>query len=186
MRPRLVLVGASLGGVEALRALLTTLVANFPAALVIVLHRGPEETGDLLPMLQRNCALPVGFPLDKERILPGQVYIAPPNYHLLVEDDHFAYTLDDPEDYARPSISVLFESAVDASSAQVTGIVMTGMGQDGAHGLAALHRRGGLAIVQSPGEAMAPEMPRAALALIPEVRQMTLLEIGAWLAKLAR
>lgn len=184
MTPRLILVGASLGGTPVLRALLAGLPADFAAALLIVQHRVMEESGDLLPMLQRDCKLPIRFPLDKEHIMPGQVYIAPPNYHLLVEDEHFAYTLDAPENYARPSIDVLFESVAEACGARATGIIMTGKGRDGATGLAAIHSRGGVAIVQSPHDAFAPQMPLAALAAVPQARQMTALEIGQWLAGL--
>lgn len=182
MRPPLVLVGASLGGLEALRVLLGALPANFPAALIVVQHRDKEESGDLAMLLGQTGSVSVGFPLDKEAIQAGRVYIAPPNYHLLVEDDHFAFSLDAPENYARPSIDVLFESAADACGAGVTGIVLTGMKNDGALGLAAIRRRGGQAIVQSPDEASAPEMPLAALAVVPDARQLTLKEIGAWLA----
>ena len=185
MRPRLVVIGVSLGGMETLRGLLGALPANFPAALVIVQHRDKEESGDLAMLLGQAGAVSVGFPLDKECIQAGRVYIAPPNYHLLVEDDHFAFSLDAPENYARPSIDVLFESAADACGAGVTGIVLTGTGRDGARGLAAIRRRGGLAIVQSPGEAAAPEMPLAALAAVPDARQLTLREIGVWLKSIA-
>lgn len=186
MPPRLVVVGVSLGGLAALRILLGALPADFPAALVIVQHRVKEESGELAMLLGETCLLSIGFPLDKERIQAGRVYIAPPNYHLLVENDHFAFSLDAPENYARPSIDVLFESAADACGAGVTGIVLTGMGRDGARGLAAILCRGGLAIVQLPSEAFAPEMPLAALAAVPDARQLTLKEIGAWLTRMAR
>jgi len=180
----LVVVGASLGGLEALRVLLGALPVNFPAALVIVQHRDKEESGELAMLLGQVGSVSVGTPLDKELIQAGRAYIAPPNYHLLVEDDHFAFSLDAPENYARPSIDVLFESAADACGAGVTGIVLTGTRNDGARGLAAIRRRGGQAIVQAPGEAVAPEMPLAALAAVPDARQLTLKEIGAWLAKM--
>lgn len=117
----LVVMGASLGTLEALRVLLPALPKDFAAALIII-----------------------EFPMDKEFILAGHVYVDPPNYHMLVEDDHFAYSLDEPEDYARPLIDALFESAAQAYGVRVTGIVLTGMRQDGARGLAAIHRRGGI------------------------------------------
>lgn len=180
----LVVVGASLGALEAMRKMLPMLPMDFSAALIIVLHRDKEETGDLMPLLDADCVLPVGFPLDKERILPGHVYVAPPNYHLLVEGDHFAYSLDAPEDYARPSINALFESASEAYGPNVAGIILTGMRQDGARGLAAICRQGGTALVQSPSEASAPGMPRAALAAVPDAKTMTLRQIGQWLAGL--
>lgn len=177
-------VGASLGGLEALRALLDALSADFTAALIIVQHRIMEESGDLAMLLGETGSVSVGFPLDKECIQPGRVYIAPPNYHLLVEGDHFAFSLDAPVNYARPSIDVLFESAADACGAGVTGIVLTGMGRDGALGLAAIRRHGGRAIVQSPQEATAAEMPLAALAAVPDAKQMTLKELGEWLGRM--
>lgn len=180
----LVVVGASLGALEAMRKMLPRLPAEFTPALVIVLHRDKEETGDLMPLLDADCVLPIGFPLDKERILSGHVYVAPPNYHLLIEGDHFAYTLDAPEDYARPSINALFESASEAYGANVAGIILTGMRQDGARGLAAIHRHGGIALVQSPDEASAPGMPRAAIATVPDAKVMTLQQIGQWLSRL--
>lgn len=185
MPPRLVAIGVSLGGMEALRILLGALPANFPAAIVIVQHRVMEESGELAMLLGSAGSMSVGFPLDKECIQAGRVYVAPPNYHLLVEGDHFAFSLDAPENYARPSIDVLFESAADTCGAGVIGIVLTGMGHDGARGLAAIRRRGGLALVQSPREAFASEMPLAALAAVPDARQLTLKEMGAQLARMA-
>ena len=184
MPPRLVTIGVSLGGLEALRVLFGALPADFPAAIIIVQHRIMEESWEPTMLLGNAGSVSVGFPLDKEFIQAGHVYIAPPNYHLLVEDDHFAYSLDAPENYARPSIDVLFESAADARGAGVTGIVLTGMGRDGARGLAAIRRRGGQAIVQSPGEATAAEMPLAALAAVPDAQQLTLKEMAEWLAKM--
>ncbi|MDP1851553.1 MAG: chemotaxis protein CheB [Candidatus Planktophila sp.] len=184
MALHLVAMGSSLGGLQALNTLLPALPEDFSAALIIVLHRDKEESGDLLPPIDSMCALPVGFPLDKEPILAGHVYVAPPNYHLLIEGDHFAYSIDEPEDYARPSINVLFESAADAYGANVTGIVLTGMMRDGARGLAAIHRHGGAAVVQSPHDAVASSMPLAALAAVPSAQVMTLAEIGKFLANM--
>lgn len=182
----LVVMGASLGALEALRVILPALPADFPAALIIVIHRDKEESGDLLPLLDADCALPIGFPLDKEPILAGHVYLAPPNYHMLIEGDHFAYSMDEPEDYARPSINVLFESAADTYGAKVTGIVLTGMRQDGARGLAVIHRHGGAVLVQSPDEAVAAGMPLAALVAVPSAQVLTLKEIGVLLAKMTQ
>lgn len=184
MPPHLVVLGASLGALDALRVLLPALPADFPAALIIVLHRDKEERGDLIPLLDAECVLPVTFPWDKELILAGHVYVAPPNYHLLVEGDHFAYSVDEPEDYARPSIDILFESAAEVFGSQVTGIVLTGMRRDGARGLLAIQRHHGTTLVQEPTEAVAPEMPRAALAAVPGAKKMSLVEMGQWLSTL--
>ena len=180
----LVVMGASLGALEALNVLLPALPVDFSAALVIVLHRDKEESGDLLPLLDGMCALPIGFPLDKEPILTSHVYVAPPNYHMLVEGDHFAFSLDAPEDHARPSINVLFESAAETYGANVTGIILTGTRRDGARGLAVIHRYGGKVIVQLPDDAIAPEMPLAALVAVPSAQVLTLKEIGELLARM--
>ena len=185
MSLHLVVMGASLGALDALHEILPVLPADFPAALIIALHRDKEESGDLLPLLEAECILPISFPLDKELILPGQVYIAPPNYHMLIEGDHFAFSLDAPEDYARPSIDALFESAAGSYGSKVTGIVLTGMRQDGARGLAAIDRHGGVAIVQSPEEATATGMPLAALAAVPSAQVLTLKELGNLLVKMS-
>lgn len=184
MSLHLVVMGASLGALEVLRVILPALPADFPAALIIVLHRDKEESGDLLPLLDANCILPIGFPLDKESILAGHVYLAPPNYHMLIEGDHFAYSMDEPEDYARPSVDALFESAAEAYGTKVTGIVLTGMRRDGARGLAAVYRHGGEVLVQSPDDAVAPSMPQAALVAVPYAQVLTLTEIGKFLAKM--
>lgn len=181
--PPLVVIGVSLGAMDALQVLLGALPANFPAALAIVMHRNKKESGDLIPWLSRLCVLPVKFPLDREIIKPGIVYIAPSDYHLLVEGDHFAFTQDEEVNYARPSIDVFFESVADARGANVTGIVLTGMGHDGALGLAAIRSRGGAVLVQSPSEAAAPNMPLAALKAVPDALQLTLDELGPWLVK---
>lgn len=181
---RLVVIGASLNGLPALQTLLAALPARFAAALIIVLHRSRRESGHLLSLLAPHCALPLGFPRDKEHIDAGQVYIAPPDYHLLIESDHFAFSLDPPEHFARPSIDVLFASAAEAYGARVTGIVLTGTGVDGVQGLATIYRYGGQAIVQAPGEAAAPELPLNALAATPEALQLPLDAMGAQLAKL--
>lgn len=184
MALHLVAMGSSLGGLQALNTLLPALPKDFSAALIIVLHRDKEEIGDLLPPLNIICALPIGFPVDKEPILAGRVYIAPPNYHLLIEGDHFAYSLDEPEDYARPSINVLFESVAESYGANVTGIVLTGMLRDGARGLAVIHRHGGESVVQVPHDAIASSMPLAALAAVPSAQTLTLAEITKFLANM--
>lgn len=179
------LLGASQGGLAALRLLLAALPAHFPAALVIVLHRRGEERGEPGALPGVHCALPFGYPVDKERILPGQVYLAPPDYHLLVEGDHFALTLDAPENYVRPAIDVLFESAAEAAGRQASGLILSGTGCDGARGLAAIQRHGGRALVQSPDEADSPQMPLAALAATPAARVLRLAGLAAWLQSLA-
>jgi len=157
-------IGASLGGLKALQTLLHGLPPGFPMPLALVLHRHKDDD-DLLPAaLQKHSALPVTEVADKEPILSGHVYVAPANYHLLAEPAHFSLSTDEPVEYARPSIDVLFESAADAFGAKVIGVVLTGSSQDGARGAACIQRCGGTVIVQDPATAESPAMPAAALA----------------------
>lgn len=161
--PGLVVIGGSLGGTDALRMLLPTLPQNFPAAVVVVLHRGADSDEILAQLLSRFCLLPVEEAYDKSPIKPGYVYLAPSGYHLLVEGCHFALSTEAPVAYARPSIDVLFESAAEAYGTEVVGVILTGAGHDGEKGLAAIRLHGGLTIAQTPGTAQCADMPNAAV-----------------------
>lgn len=163
-RPYLVAIGTSLGGTSALQLLLPTFPADFPAAVVLVFHRGQGSDDTLIRFLRKHCRLPVEEAQDKTLLHPGCLYFAPADYHLLVEDDHFALSTEPPVSFARPSIDVLFESVADVYGAKAVSIVLTGAGHDGADGLAAIKRHGGLTIVQSPTTAESRHMPEAALA----------------------
>ena len=161
----LVVVGTSLGGLSALETLLKGLPSNFPAAVAIVQHRHKDSNIGLSHFLQSCSALPLQDAADKAAIVPGQIYLAPADYHLLVESvGRFALSTDVAVSYARPSIDVLFESAADAYGQRTIGIILTGSGSDGAAGLAKIKARGGLAIVQDPQTAESPMMPKAAIA----------------------
>ena len=159
-----VAVGTSMGGTKALQVLLPALPRNFPATLTVVLHRGSGSDASLIHFLQKYCLLPVEEAQDKTPIQPGHVYIAPADYHLLVEDNHFALTTDEVVSFARPSIDVLFESAAQAYGERSVGIILTGAGRDGARGLTAIKRCGGLTVVQTPTTAERADMPSAAVA----------------------
>ena len=163
MSEPLVVVGASFGGFDALKVLLGELPAAFPAPLAIVQHQGSPGSG-LATLLQRYTALGVVDAEDKEDMLPGVAYLAPPGYHLLVERGSVALSVDPPVSHARPSIDVLFESAADAYGPGTIGVILTGTGQDGATGLARIKQHGGRTIVQDPATAARSAMPRAALA----------------------
>ncbi len=163
----LIVVGASLGGFDALAALLGALPEDYPLPLAVVQHRSVDSE-DLLPvLLQRMTRLPLAEVEDKQPILPGRVYIAPANYHLLVERNHFALSVDDRVRFARPSIDVLFESAADAYRERLAAVLLSGSNDDGAHGIARVKARGGLAIVQDPASAESARMPAAAIAASP-------------------
>ncbi|MES2561144.1 MAG: chemotaxis protein CheB [Pseudomonadota bacterium] len=159
-----VVIGASAGGVDAIGALLTALPATFAPAVLVVLHIPADRESLLIAVLGPRCALRVCEAADKQQIVPGNVYIAPPGYHLLVEPDAtLALSLDAPVHYSRPSIDVLFESAAYAFHERVIGIVLTGANADGAQGLAAIRQMGGQAWVQAPETAYASVMPQSAL-----------------------
>jgi two-component system chemotaxis response regulator CheB len=160
----IVVIGTSTGGLKALQVLLSGLPAEFPLPVVIVQHRGPSVESGLCEFLQKFCSLPVSEPEDKESVLPGRVYLAPRDYHLLLEDRSFALSIDPAVEYARPSIDVLFESAADVYQTRAIGLILTGANRDGARGLAAIKERGGTTVIEDPGTAASPEMPEAALA----------------------
>jgi two-component system, chemotaxis family, protein-glutamate methylesterase/glutaminase len=179
---RLVVIGASLGGMEALKVVLGGLPPNFPMAVAVAQHRGTDHVGDLADLLARYCVLPVVEVEDKDPVAPGCVHLAPAGYHLLAEPGRFALSVDAPLRYARPSIDILFESAAESYGADVIGVVLTGSGDDGAAGLAAVKRRGGLALVQDPTSAEARAMPDSALRATTPDRVLPLRKIGAYLS----
>lgn len=160
----IVVIGASLGGLSALEVLLKGLPQDFPAAIVAVLHRYRHAHTSLSNVLQPAIALPLQEVDDKVTVQPGQVYLAPADYHLLVEKGHLALSTDAPVTYARPSIDVLFQSAADAYGSRTVGVILTGASQDGADGLARIKARGGRAIAQDPNTAECRVMPEAAIA----------------------
>jgi two-component system, chemotaxis family, protein-glutamate methylesterase/glutaminase len=184
MAPELIVVGASLGGTHALSIVLRALPPGFPASLVIAQHRARDAPSTLDSFLQLYCALPVREVVDKAPIVPAQVYLAPADYHVLVEASSLALSTEAPVIHARPSIDVLFESAADAYAERTIGVVMTGASQDGAQGLARVKQRGGLAIVQSPETAQCPVMPQAAIAATQVDWILPLAEIGPRLVSL--
>jgi two-component system, chemotaxis family, protein-glutamate methylesterase/glutaminase len=163
-RLRLVVIGASLGGVRALEQILGELAPDFPLPIAVVLHRAAEaRPSQLASLLQLKCALPVSEANDKERIVPGHVYLAPADYHLLIDENRLALSVDERVCYARPSIDVLFDSAADSYREGVLGVVLTGANHDGAHGAERIKERGGKVVAQDPLTAEAWAMPRAAI-----------------------
>lgn len=181
---KLIVVGTSLGGLHALEVMLAGLPKNFPLPVAIVQHRDKASDSTLATLLQQCSALPIKEPEDKEAIVPGHVYLAPANYHLLVEPGSFALSTEAPVSYARPSINVLFESAADAYTELVIGVVLTGANDDGAQGLAKIKTRGGLTIVQEPRTAENSIMPEAAIEAAAVNRVLPLAEIAPFLVKL--
>jgi two-component system, chemotaxis family, protein-glutamate methylesterase/glutaminase len=179
----LIVVGASWGGLHAVGRLLETLPPELDVPLAIAQHRAPEgRQTNLSSLLQTSPHRPVRDVEDKEPIERGVVYLAPPDYHLLVEPGHFALSTDARVNFARPSIDVLFETAADAYGPAAVGIILTGANEDGAAGLARLKEAGGVAIVQDPKTAERARMPEAALEATPAADVILPLdEIGPFL-----
>ncbi len=157
-------VGTSLGGFRALEVILLGLPRGFGVPILIVQHLDPNSDGLVPSLLSEKCAIRIKEADDKEAIESGTVYVAPPNYHLLVEPDRtLSLSIDEKENYSRPSIDVLFESAAEAYKGSLIGIVLTGASHDGARGLEKIKAMGGLTIVQDPETAESRIMPVAAI-----------------------
>lgn len=181
-----VVVGTSLGGLSALRVLLSGLPKEFRPAIVIVQHRGKPADDALANILGAETSLPVSEPNDKEVLEPGHVYVAPADYHLLVEPGSLALSIDAPVNHARPSIDVLFESAADAYGSGVVGVILTGANQDGARGCARIKERGGVVLVQDAESAESCAMPAAAIAATNPDKVLSLSALPSVLADLCR
>jgi two-component system chemotaxis response regulator CheB len=182
MSYEVIAIGASWGGLHALGTLLEGVPVELEQAIVIAQHRSVESTrGVLESLLQRHTARPVVEPVDKDAIEPQRVYIAPADYHLLVDGGRFAFSVEARVQFARPSIDVLFESVAETYRDRAIGIVLTGANQDGAAGLAAIKRNGGVGIVQDPRTATKKDMPEAAIAAAEADAVLPLDEIGPFL-----
>ena len=183
IRPELVVIGCSLGGLEATQGLLAALPPTMPA-MAIVQHRLAGDEDRLTRLLRAHSRMPVVEPDDKTPITPGHVYVAPADYHLLVEVGWFALSIDPPVKHARPSIDVLFETAARAYGHRVIGVVLTGASDDGADGAKAIRDRGGMVVVQDPAGAMSPIAPKAAIARAGADKVRSLAELPATLTTL--
>lgn len=182
-----VVLGCSAGGISALKQVLPQGPQKLPFALLIVQHIA-ANAGDLLAktFANQHPNLPIKEAEDKEAIIAGTVYFAPPNYHLLVERDHkLALSIDAPVCYCRPSIDVLFETAARCFGERLVGVVMTGANNDGSFGLAQIQAHGGLTVVQNPKTADTPYMPAAALARIIPDHVLSLTQIASLIIQLA-
>jgi two-component system, chemotaxis family, protein-glutamate methylesterase/glutaminase len=183
--PAIVMIGVSAGGLDALCTLLGGLPADLVPALVLVQHRS-KDSDALCEVLQQCTRLPVEEVLDKTALRPGHVYLAPPDYHLLVEQGFFSLSTDAPQLFSRPSIDVAFESAAEAYRERAMGIVLTGANHDGARGLREIAQHGGRVIVQDPATAEVAVMPTAALRAVPEAEVRTLAGIAEYLSRFRR
>jgi two-component system, chemotaxis family, protein-glutamate methylesterase/glutaminase len=180
----IVVVGTSWGGLHALGTLVQALPADFGLPVVIVQHRHRESNHLLSTLLQERTSLSVCEVEDKTPVVPGQVYIAPADYHLLVERGYFSLSLDAPVRYSRPSIDVTFDSAADSYGGGVVGVVLTGANADGSRGLRRIADRGGLAVVQDPESSESPAMPAAALRCVPNAEVLPMPDLARFVAAL--
>lgn len=159
----IIVIGASAGGVEALMTIVKALPAEFPAAIFVVLHIPPDSPSLLPGILSRVGPLPAIHPTDKMQIEPGHIYVAPPDYHLLINDGKIRVLRGPKENRHRPAIDPLFRSAAVVYGPRVIGVVLTGSLDDGTAGLLAIKRTGGTALVQDPDDALYSSMPSSAI-----------------------
>ena len=184
----IIVVGASWGGLNAVSQIVADVPPDFPLPMTVIQHRSKESDRLLVQLLQDRTGLRVCDVEDKEPVAPGHVYVAPPDYHVLLDmgggEPHFTLSVDPPVRYSRPSIDVTFVSAADAYGPRAIGVVLTGANEDGAMGLRRIVDRGGYAIVQDPRTAEIRTMPQAALAAVPSAEVLPIERIGARLTEL--
>jgi two-component system, chemotaxis family, protein-glutamate methylesterase/glutaminase len=182
----LIVIGCSLGGMNALQTIFSSLTEEFCVPIAVVQHRHKASNDTLPAYFRRESHLCVVDVEDKQPIAPACIYLAPANYHLLVERGVFSLSVDAAVGFSRPSIDVLFESAADAYRENLAGVVLTGANADGSRGAQKLKRRGGMLIVQDPATAEAPTMPQAVIDSTRVDRILPLDRIGPFLVELCR
>ncbi|MBU3112900.1 chemotaxis protein CheB [Clostridium lacusfryxellense] len=166
MKIKALVIGASAGGLDAISTVISGLKEDFSVPILIVQHIGRHPSKYMVKYLNDICNINVYEAEEKEKVLPGNAYIAPPNYHLLVEgDETLSLTVEPKVNYARPSIDVLFDSAANVYGNGLIGIILTGANRDGSNGLKRIKELGGITIVQDPRTATSNTMPMAAIAL---------------------
>ena len=180
----LVVIGASAGGIEALRDLLSRLPAEFPAAIAVAIHTSPQSPGIIHEILDRAGPLTAMSPRGGERLAAGRIYVAPPDFHLLIEPGRIRISKGPKENRFRPAIDPLFRSAAQVFGPAVIGVVLTGNLDDGTAGLWAVKQLGGTAIVQDPADALFPSMPESALAHVNVDHVVPLSQLAGLLVRL--
>ncbi len=178
-----IVIGASAEAIASLSQLLPPLGPDYPLPILVTMHVPPDQPNGVPALLQTKSRVAVKEAEDKEPILPGTVYFAPPDYHLLVEaDGHLSLSSEEPVNFSRPSIDVLFESAAETYGPALLALVLSGANHDGARGACAVSKAGGTVLVQTPDSAMARTMLESTLAACPEARAMSLSDINNLLA----
>jgi two-component system chemotaxis response regulator CheB len=163
MPGRVILLGASAGGVHALQRVVRGLPVDLPAAVFVVLHIAPYGKSALPSILSRAGCLPALHPRDEEPVQDGRIYVAPPDHHLIIEDGKVRLSHGPSENAQRPAVDVLFRSAAQSCGRRAIAVVLTGNLDDGTAGLSVVKRHGGVTIVQDPADADYPSMPASAL-----------------------
>lgn len=182
----IVVIGASAGGVEALKSIFSALPPNLNAAFFVVLHVWPGGKSFLPDILRRSTEMPVSHATDGEPILPGHVYVAPPDLHLMLESDHLTVIRGPRENRCRPAVNPLFRSAAASHGSRVVGVILSGTMDDGSSGLWAVKQAGGVAIVQDPADAAYQDMPQSALEAVEVDCCLSLSEIPGAIAACVR
>jgi len=182
----IIVIGASLGGIEAFEIIFSSLTAKFPLPIAVVLHRGRDSGETLCNVLQKYSPLKIKEAEDKEPAMKGNIYVAPADYHLIAEKGYFALSIDKQVNYARPSIDVLFESAADSYKNKVTGVILTGLNRDGTDGMKAIKSKGGFTIAQDPDTAESSFMPESVINNVETDKILPVNEIGHFLSRLVK
>jgi two-component system chemotaxis response regulator CheB len=177
--------GGSAGGLEALIEVLRRVPADLPATIGVVLHRSPVASVYLADVLGRQAALPVSEPADGDPVQPGRVYVAPRDFHMTIEDEHWRLTRDPKQHRMRPAVDPLMISAAFARGKRVVGVLLSGGGADGVEGLIAIKGKGGISIAQRPDQARQPSMPVTAIREDDVDAALRVDEIAALLPSLA-
>ena len=160
-----IVIGGSIGGLEAVVSITSGLPRDYHLPVIIVLHRIKNQKSELVEVIQTKCRIKIKEADEKEPIRPGFVYMAPPNYHLLIEEEEtFSLSYSELVNYSRPSIDVLFESAAEVYKKKLIGILLTGANNDGSKGINTISQFGGLTVVQDPETAKCDIMPKSAIA----------------------
>ncbi|MBW3595406.1 MAG: chemotaxis protein CheB [Actinobacteria bacterium] len=180
----LVVIGCSWGGFHSLREIFNVLPGDFAVPIVVAQHRLAQGPDGLHTSLQSASRIPIADVMDKEPLLGGAIYLAPSDYHTIVEGKYLALSTEEVVQFARPSIDVLFESAANSYGNTLIAVILTGANEDGAEGLRRVKELGGYTIVQDPKSAIRREMPEAALAKVRPDRVLTIEQIGPHLVEL--
>lgn len=182
---KLIVMGASLGGLAALTEILSVLPEDFPCPILVVMHIDAHRS-ELPRILADRCAMPAFHAMHEQVLEPGKIYVAPPDQHMLVDGPLVLLSRNAREHHSRPAIDPLFRSAALSRGSDVIGVVLTGMLSDGTFGLQAIKEAGGIAIVQDPDDAVEPSMPRSAMRYVDVDHCLPLRDIGGTLQALVR